>query len=152
MSIQRQLAQLGLALPDPPNPAGSYRAAVCHRGLLWISGQFPMENGTVKYRGRVGAELSADQGYEAARLAGLNVLAQIHRAVGFERLETLLRVEGHVSSAPGFSGQPKVLDGASELFTQILGDRGRHTRTAFAPQQLPLDATVELVVTAGVVP
>ena len=93
------------------------------------------------------------QGYEAARLAALNVLAQIHAALGgFDRLTAILRVEGHVASAPSFNGQPRVLDGASDLFAAVLGERGRHTRTAFSPNKLPWDLSIELVVTCAILP
>jgi enamine deaminase RidA (YjgF/YER057c/UK114 family) len=121
--------------------------------LLFISGQFPIENGMLRFLGRVGAELSEADGYAAARLTALNVLAQIQAALsGFERLAHLVRVEGHVASAPGFSNQPRVLDGASDLFAQVLGERGRHARTAFAPEHLPWNLAMELVVTAAIVP
>jgi enamine deaminase RidA (YjgF/YER057c/UK114 family) len=151
MSIEQRLAELGLRLPTPPRAAGSYRPAVLAGGLLFISGQIPFSNGELKYRGRVGAELSEAEGGAAARLAALNVLAQIDAALsGFDRLVSLARVEGHVSSAPGFTDQPRVLDHASELFSEVLGDKGVHTRAAFAAPQLPLNASIELVVTAAV--
>jgi enamine deaminase RidA (YjgF/YER057c/UK114 family) len=120
---------------------------------LFISAQLPIENGVPRYVGRVGAELSEEEGYAAARLAGLNVLSQIQAALGtFERLAHLVRVEGHVASAPQFRNQPKILDGASDLFMAVLGERGRHTRAAFAPERLPLDLAIELVVTAAILP
>jgi enamine deaminase RidA (YjgF/YER057c/UK114 family) len=153
MNIESQLKSLGLELPHPPKPVGNYQAWVQTGNLLFISGQLPIENGQLRFTGRVGAELTVEQGYAAARLAALNVLAQIRAALGgFDRLETLLRVEGHVASAPGWNNVPKVLDGASDLFAAVLGERGRHTRTAFSPEQLPLNLTVELVVTAAVRP
>ena len=141
------------ALPPAPAPAGNYCAAVRTGNLLFIAGQFPTENGAPKYCGRVGAELSEMEGYAAARLAALNVLAQIQAALGsLERLEKLVRVEGHVASAPGWSKAPRVLDGASDLFVAFLGQRGQHTRTAFTPSQLPLNLAIELVVVAAVKP
>ena len=153
MTPEQKLAELGLKLPPPSRPAGNYVPFVEANGLLFISGQFPIENGTARYVGRVVAELSEADGYAAARLAALNVLAQIHAALGgFERLAHLVRVEGHVASAPGFHNQPKVLDGASDLFAAVLGERGRHARTAFAPERLPWDLAIELVVTAAIFP
>ena len=151
MSVEQRLAKLGLQLPDAPRAMGSYRPAVLAGGLLFISGQLPMSNGKLAYVGRVGAELSEADGKAAAQLAALNVLAQIHAALGgFDRLVTLLRVEGHVSSAPGYFDQPRVIDAASELFSEVLGDKGAHTRAAFAPPALPRNAAIELVVTAAV--
>jgi enamine deaminase RidA (YjgF/YER057c/UK114 family) len=108
-------------------------------------------DGVLKYPGRVGAELSEAAGGEAAQLAALNVLAQIKAVLGgFNRLVSLVRVEGYVSSAPGWTSQPSVLDHASHLFAAVLGDRGFHARSALALPQLPLNASVELVVTAHV--
>jgi enamine deaminase RidA (YjgF/YER057c/UK114 family) len=106
-------------------------------------------DGKLKYPGRVGAELGEAEGGEAARLAALNVLAQIEAALsGFDRLVPRLRVEGHVASAPGFIHQPRVLEYASNLFVEVLREKGTHTRSALAAPRLPLNAAVELVATA----
>ena len=150
-SVESRLAELGLQLPEAPRPVGNYRAAVIANGLLFISGQLPLSNGKLKYRGRVGVELTEAAGGKAAQLAALNVLAQIKAALGgFDRLVSLLRVDGYVSSAPGWMNQPLVLDHASNLFAAVLGERGIHARSAIAAAQLPLNASVELVVTAAV--
>jgi enamine deaminase RidA (YjgF/YER057c/UK114 family) len=149
MSIELRLQELGLTLPTPPKPAGNYQPWLVTGNLLFLSGQFPIKDGQLRYTGQVGAELTEADGYAAARLAALNVLAQIHAALGgFDRLKTLLRVEGHAASAPDWNNAPKVLDGASDLFVAVLGERGRHTRAAFTPPRLPLNLAVELVVTA----
>jgi enamine deaminase RidA (YjgF/YER057c/UK114 family) len=151
MSIELRLQELGLTLPSAPRPAGNYSAAVQSGNLLFLSGQFPIENGQLRYTGQVGADLTEADGYAAARLAALNVLAQIHAALGsVDRLEQIIRVEGHVASAPDWNNAPKVLDGASDLFVIVLGERGRHARTAFTPARLPLNLAVELIVTASV--
>ncbi len=151
MNVELKLDQLGLKLPPAPKPAGNYSAFVRAGNLLFLSGQFPIEDGALRYIGRVGAELSEEQGYAAAQLAALNVLAQIRAALGsFERLDHLVRVEGHVAATPGWDNAPKVLDGASDLFVAALGERGRHARTAFVPSKLPWNLAVELVVTAAV--
>jgi enamine deaminase RidA (YjgF/YER057c/UK114 family) len=151
MQLEDTIIKPRFFLPAAPKPAGSYKPWILAGNLLYISGQFPIQNGRVVYTGRVGDECTEADGYAAARLSALNVLAQIHAALkGFDSLTTLLRVEGHIASAPGWHNAPKVLDGASELFNEVLGERGRHTRTAFTPTQLPLKATVELVVTAEV--
>jgi enamine deaminase RidA (YjgF/YER057c/UK114 family) len=119
--------------------------------LLFISGQLPVLDGELKYRGRVGMELSEAEGGEAARLAALNVLAQIKAALsGFDALVSLVRVEGYVSSAPGWFDQARVLDHASELFEAALGPKAAHARAAIAAPQLALNAAVVLVVTAAV--
>ena len=130
MSIESRFAELGLELPSAPKPAGNYAETVRVGSLLFVSGQFPIENGAGRYVGRVGAQLSEADGYAAARLAALNVLAQIYAALGgFERFERLVRVEGHIASAPAWNNAPKVLDGASDLFIAVLA---RRTRTAYA--------------------
>jgi enamine deaminase RidA (YjgF/YER057c/UK114 family) len=138
---------LTLDLPNPPNPVGAYEAIVIRRGVGMVSGQFPLRDGELIATGRVGAELSLEAAQEAARVAALNVLAQIRKyTADFESLEGLLRLEGYVASANGFYDQPQVLDAASELFVSYLGSKGQHTRTAFSVNQLPLNARIELVV------
>lgn len=150
VNVELKLAELKLTLPPAPKPAGNYAALVRAGNLLFLSGQFPVQDGRSRYTGRVGAELTEAEGYAAARLAALNVLSQLRAALGsFEPLERLVRVEGHVAAVPGWHGIPKILDGASDLFMAVLGERGRHARTAFNPSSLPLDMTVELVVTAA---
>ena len=151
MHVKTRLEDIGLTLPNPPKPAGNYQPWILSGSLLYLSGQFPIQDGKLIYTGRVGAERTEAEGNAAARLAALNVLAQIHAALGgFDRLKTLLRVEGHVAGAPDWNNAPKVLDGASDLLVAVLGERGRHTRTAFTPVQLPLNLTIELVVTAAI--
>lgn len=149
MNIESRLHELGLTLPDPPRPAGNYEPWIICDRWLYISAQVPILNGQRRYTGRVGAELSVEEGRAAAQLSALNVLAQIRDALGgFDRLERLVRVEGHVASASGGPNTPYVLDAASDLFLAVLGERGRHARTAFTPDYLPYNLTVELVVTA----
>lgn len=151
MHPRQRLHQLGLRLPRAARPAGRYAATVVAGGFLHVSGQFPFRGGRLLHTGRVGGELTVAEGRAAARQAALNVLAQIHAALGgFERLAGLVRVEGHVASAPGWVDAPAVLDAASTVFTTVLGARGRHARTAFTPPVLPLNSPVELVVTAVV--
>ncbi|OXJ03027.1 MULTISPECIES: RidA family protein [Burkholderia] len=153
MTVEQKLADLGLALPEPPNPLGSYTAASEAGNLLFVSGQLPLVDGKIAYTGRVGEQLNVDEGKHAARLAALNVLAQIRRHLGgFERLRKIVRVEGHVSSADGFFGQPSVIDGASDLFAAVLGEKSGHARSAFSQRQLPADAAVILVVIAEIDP
>lgn len=147
-------SRAGLAFPDPPPaPAGRYLRGVRAGELLFLSGHFPVRAGTMVYTGRVGAELSIAEGRAAAELTAMNVLAQIERLLGgLAPLRGLVRVEGHVASAPDFVRQAAVLDGASELFMRVLGDRGGHARTAFAHAVLPMNAAAELVVTASIDP
>jgi enamine deaminase RidA (YjgF/YER057c/UK114 family) len=153
VSVEQKLADLGLTLPTPPQPLGNYTAVSEAGNLLFISGQGPIANGKLVWTGRVGEQLTLEQGQEAAQLTALNVLAQIKRHLGgFERLHHIVRVEGHVSSAEGFLGQPAVLDGASDLFAAVLGEKAGHARSAFSHSQLPANLPVELVVIAQILP
>lgn len=140
-------------LPPPAPAAGHYAAHVLTGEWLFVSGQFPRCGPQLLFAGRVGAELTELEGGRAARLAALNVLAQIRDALGgFERVAGLARVEGHVAAAPGWDNAPGVLDHASQVFGEALGERGRHARSAFLAPRLPLNAAVELVVTVRVRP
>ena len=151
MSVQQRLAALGLALPQPPQPLGSYTAVSQAGDLLFISGQLPLQDGKVLWKGQVGKDLTIDEGKRAAELAALNVLAQIDAHLGgFERLDHIVRVDGHIASAPGWFAQPAVLDGASDLFSDVLGDKAGHARAISAHFQQPANASVILVVIAQI--
>ncbi len=153
VSVEQKLADLGLSLPAAPQPLGNYTAVSEAGNLLFISGQGPLADGKPRWTGRVGAELTLEEGREAAKLTALNVLAQIERHLGgFERLHHIVRLEGHVSSAEGFLKQPAVLDGASDLLAAVLGDKAGHARSAFSHSQLPANMPVELVVIAQILP
>ena len=147
--IDARMRHAGIVLPEPPRPAGNYQPVLCRGGVGFVSGQFPIRHGRCVRTGRVGVELTAEQGRECAEIAAANVLAQIRAALnGWERFGGLLRIDGHVASADDFLRQPAVLDGASELFLRALGPvAGAHARTAFHAARLPLDAPVELAVT-----
>ena len=141
------MPQSAISLPDPPAPAGDYAAVVIRNGLGFVSGQFPFRNGDLVYKGRVGVELYKEEGRDACKIAALNVLAHISAATNkFEQLSGLLRLDGYVASSDGFHGQPGILNAASQLFSEVLGDRGAHARTAFSVSRLPLNAPVELCV------
>lgn len=153
--IEARLQGLGLSLPQAPQPVGAYRAAVVRGNIGMVSGQFPLRGGRLAWRGAVGAELSPEEGAEAARVAALNVLAQIDAVLaslgGWASFAGLLRLDGHVASAPGFTDQPRILNAASELFVAALGDElGAHSRTAFSPRQLPLGSPIELATTFSI--
>jgi len=147
--IDRRLCALGITLPQRGTPAGNdLPACRCDR-LLFVSGQFPLENGRPKYRGQIGRDLTPEDGYKAAQLAALNALAHIrHETQGWRQLDRILRIDGHIASAADFFDQPKVLDGASDLLARVLQDRAGHARAAFAHAALPLHSSVELVVIA----
>ncbi len=149
--IDQKLAELGFTIDNPPEPIGNYEAAVISGNMLYISGQLPLSDGKLVYQGRVGSDLSISEGYLAAELAAVNVLAQIKKKLGtFDRLVKIVRVDGHISSSDDFIEQPKVLDGASDLFKKVLGDKSGHARTVFGHPRLPKNAAIELVVIAEI--
>ena len=130
--VEARLARLGLKLPDAPSPAANYVPYVVAGGLVFIAGQAPVAGGQYQSVGRVGAEVTLETAQAAARLCGLNVLAQVKAAAGgdWSRVARCVRVCGYVSSAPDFFEQPKVVDGASDLMVQALGEAGKHARSA----------------------
>ena len=153
MTAEQNLARLVIELPEPPAAVANYVAWVRTGALLVTSGQLPWEGAEMKFAGRCGDELSEQQGYEAARLCAINAIAQLKQAVGdLERIARIVRLEGNVHSAPGFRGQPHVLNGASDLMVEVFEERGRHTRTALGISEMPLDAAVQLSVWAEVRP
>jgi enamine deaminase RidA (YjgF/YER057c/UK114 family) len=130
--VEARLAKLGLTLPDAPSPAANYVPFAIAQGLIFVAGQAPVIDGKYQSVGRVGAEVTLEAAQAAARLCGLNVLAQVKAAAAgdWSRVRRCVRICGYVSSAPGFFEQPKVVDGASDLMVQALGDAGRHARSA----------------------
>lgn len=138
-------------LPEPPRPVGAYAPVMVRGGIGFVSGQFPLRDGKLAYTGQVGLDLSVSAACDACEIAALNVLAQISDATdGFMMLDGLLRLEGYIASAQGFVDQPKILNVASDIFRTALGDRGRHARTAFSVEQLPMNAPIELCVSFAV--
>jgi enamine deaminase RidA (YjgF/YER057c/UK114 family) len=145
MSIADRLRELNITLPEPPRPVAAYIPAVRTGNLLFISGQLPMEGGQLRYAGKVPADVTPEHAYAAARLATINALAVARGELGsLDRVTRVVRVIGHVASAPGFTGQPAVVNGASELLGEVFGERGRHSRAALGAAELPLGACVEI--------
>jgi enamine deaminase RidA (YjgF/YER057c/UK114 family) len=144
--IDHRLAQLGIELPKAAAPAGAYVPFVLVGNLLVVAGQLPMCNGVIEHHGRVGAELSIEDGIAAARLCALNLLAQARTACegDLDRVRRVVRLGGFVHAAAGFTEHPKVLNGASELMVDVFGPAGRHARFAVGAASLPLGAAVEI--------
>lgn len=144
-SIESKLAELGIALPQAAAPAANYVPFVISGGLLFISGQLPMEAGKLACSGTLGDGVSLEDGQKAARLCGINIIAQIKAALGdLDRVTRIVRLGGFVASADGFTDQPKVVNGASDLMVAVFGDAGRHARVAVGVNVLPLGAAVEI--------
>jgi len=145
------LARLGLSLPEAPKGVGNYEAWVRTGNLVMTSGQVAWVDGVLKYPGRLGENVSDEDGYQAARLSALNGIAQLQAATGdLEKVRQIVRIEGCVHCAPGYRGHPQVLNGASDLVNDVFGPRGRHTRTSLGIADMPLDACVMLMFWAEV--
>ncbi|MHB1614290.1 MAG: RidA family protein [Actinomycetes bacterium] len=150
-----RLAALGLRLPPVASPVAAYLPAVRVGDLVWTSGQLPMVAGALAVTGKVGAEVDPEQAHDLARVCALNALAAVASVVGdLTQVRRVVKVVGFVASAPGFTGQPAVVNGASELLAAVFGDAGRHARSAVGVAALPLDSPVEveIVVDVGGVP
>ncbi|SDS60933.1 RidA family protein [Corynebacterium timonense] len=139
-----RLAQLDIALPPVAAPVAAYVPAVRVGNQVWTSGQLPLVQGSLPATGKVGAEVSAEQAADLARQCALNALAAVDDLVGIDNVARVIKLVGFVSSAPDFTGQPGVINGASELIGEVFGDAGEHARSAVGVTALPLDAPVEL--------
>jgi enamine deaminase RidA (YjgF/YER057c/UK114 family) len=151
MTIEERIADLGLSLPVAARPIGAYKARLAAGPFLFLSGQLPIVEGKMQHPGRLGAEVTLENGKLAARIAALNVLAQIREELGsFDRLVKLVRVDGFVASVPEFTESPKVLDGASDFFAKVLGEKAGHCRLAVGMSVGPANACLELGVIAEI--
>jgi enamine deaminase RidA (YjgF/YER057c/UK114 family) len=145
MHIEDKLARIGLSLPAAAKPAFAYVPVTLHDGVAYVSGQLPKIDGEVRVFGKVGREVTLDVAREEARVCALQALACLKKALGdLSRLRRVLKLTGFVASAPGFNEQPKVIDAASELLVELLGESGRHARSAIGVAELPQDAAVEI--------
>jgi enamine deaminase RidA (YjgF/YER057c/UK114 family) len=151
VSWTARLAELGLSLPAVVPPVAAYVPAVRTGSLVYTSGQLPMVDGSMAHTGLVGGPVTPEQAKEQARICALNALAAVDALVGLDSVTRVVKVVGFVASAPGFTGQPAVVNGASELFGEVFGDAGAHARSAVGVAVLPLDAPVEveLIVEVG---
>ncbi len=143
--VEARLQSLGIVLPAAPNPVANYVPSLLAGNLLFISGQISKAADGSVTKGRLGADLTVDQGRAAARLSALNVLAQAKTAVGdLDRISQVVRLTGFVNAAPEFVDHPQVVNGASDLMVDVLGDKGRHTRAAVGVSSLPMGCAVEV--------
>jgi enamine deaminase RidA (YjgF/YER057c/UK114 family) len=141
-----RLAELGLGLPKTATPLGAYVPALRSGRHVYVSGQLPLVDGDLPVAGKVGAEVTAEQAHDLAARCALNALAAIDALVGLDSVVRVVKVTGFVASAEGFTGQPGVLNGASDLFGAVFGEAGRHVRSAVGVAELPLGAPVEVEV------
>ncbi|MDE1832060.1 MAG: RidA family protein [Thaumarchaeota archaeon] len=143
--IEENLASLGILLPTPPKPAGSYIPVVRTGNLIFVSGQIPMKDGQVQFKGQVPTSISIEDAQKAAKLCITNVLAQIKAEIGtLDKITKIVRVSGFVNSSPGFYEHPKIINAASDLLFTIFGEKGKHARIAVGVASLPLNSAVEI--------
>lgn len=152
MSWTQRLTELGITLPTVAAPVAAYVPAVRSGALVFTSGQLPFTGGALAATGKLGAEVSPEQGQDLARTCVLNGLAAIDALVGLDSVVRVVKVVGFVASAPGFVGQPGVVNGASELLGEVFGDAGAHARSAVGVAELPLGAPVEVELIVEVAP
>ncbi len=151
MSAEEKLRKLGIVLPVPPAPVAAYVPVVQTGNLAFVSGQGPIRDGKAAYTGRLGAEISLEQGQEAARLAVLNCLAQLKAHLGsLDRVRRIVKVLGFVAGTDQFDRQPYVINGGSQLLEQVFGEAGRHARSAIGTNSLPFGIPVEIELIAEV--
>jgi len=148
MEVEKKLAELGLSLPPSPTPVANYIPAVRSGNLLFVSGHGPslVKDGKIEYiRGKLGRDLTVEQGYEAAKQVMLNILRSMKGAIGdLDKVRRIVKVLGFVNCTEDFPDQPKVINGASDLLVALYGERGRHARSAVGMQQLPFGIAVEI--------
>ncbi len=147
--VEARLAELGIELPQAAAPAANYVPYVISGNLIFVAGQITLWNGQLKYVGKVGQDLSVEEGQAAARVCGLNLIAQVRQACGgdLDRVVRWVRLGGFVNSTPDFTDQPKVINGASDLIAEVFGEAGKHARAAISAGALPLGVAVEVEAT-----
>jgi len=151
MDIDTGLRRMGLQLPEAVRPAFQYEAVVLDGGLAWVSGQIPRSGAKVLMTGKVGAEVTVEMAQSAARACVLQALAQLRETLGgLERIRRVVKLTGFVASAQGFTEQPRVMDAASQLLIDLLGDAGRHARSAIGVAELPRGVPVEIEMVVAV--
>ena len=144
--IDARLAELGIELPEAAAPAANYVPYVASGNHVFVAGQITLFNGELRYRGKLGEEFTLEEGYQAARLCGLNIIAQLKAACGgdLDRVRRIVRLGGFVNAGGGFHDHPRVINGASDLMVEVFGDRGHHARTAVGCPALPLNVATEV--------
>ncbi|MBV6646577.1 MAG: RidA family protein [Cyclobacteriaceae bacterium] len=144
MDIIKKLEEINLSLPEISTPGGNYVSVNVRGDIAYVAIQFPIENGEYHYQGRLGAELTTEDGYKAMQLCALNVLAQIEKKVGFENVEGLNHADAYFQAIGNWDDSPQVVNGASDLFVKVLAEKGTHSRAIFGVDRLPRNFAVGL--------
>lgn len=149
--IEERLKGKSIELPEPPKPAGAYVPAVRVQNLIFVAGQIPFVKGALKYKGKVGRDISIEDGYQAARICAINALSILKSELGsLDKVARIVRVAGFVNCADDFVEQPKVINGSSDLLVDVFGDYGKHARIAVGANALPFGAAVEVEILAEI--
>ena len=145
-AVAARLQELGLEIPEAAAPLANYVGYVVSGNLVFVSGQLPLAGGKLQVTGKLGKNVSLEDGVAAARLCAINIIAQVKAACGgdLDRVTRIVKLGGFIASTPDFTDQPKVINGASDLMAEVFGEAGRHARAAVATPSLPLDAAVEI--------
>ncbi|MDF3820529.1 RidA family protein [Leptospira sp. 96542] len=147
MDIQKRVAELGLSLYEPPKPGGNYLSVNVRGNIVYVAIQTPKKNGEFLYQGRIGLDVSEEDAYLGMQLCALNVVSQIHHHIGFEKILGMNHMDAYFQAIPSFENGPKIVDGASNLFVDVLGESGRHTRAIFGVESLPKNLSVAITCT-----
>jgi enamine deaminase RidA (YjgF/YER057c/UK114 family) len=151
MKPEEKLAAMGIELVEAPKPVASYVPGIIEDNWAYVSGQLPFSAGELQYKGRLGENISEEDGYKAARLCAVNCLLVLKSLLGnLDRVQKIIKLTGFVRSAPGFTQQPAVINGASDLLSEVFGEAGKHARSAVGVPELPLGAAVEIELIAKV--
>tara|TARA_Y100000817_G_C16388244_1_gene337795 strand:+ start:57 stop:518 length:462 start_codon:yes stop_codon:yes gene_type:complete len=146
MSIDKRIEELKIKLPDPKDPVGAYVASKIVGNLLYISGQISTDENGNLIKGKIGKDLSIDEGYEAAKRCGLSIISQVKKACNndFSRVKSCIKITGYVNSTDNFTDQPKIINGASDIIAKVFDKNGEHSRAAVSTNSLPLGVSVEV--------
>ena len=144
INLKQKLLRLGLNLPSAPTPVGAYSATIRSKNLLYISGQLPFKNSKLIYKGKIGQDLTIEEGYEAAKLCALNILSQMENNLQENTFKRIIKIEGFINCNNSFEQHAKVLDGASDLLSKLFFKKAEHVRTVVGCNSLPLNAAIEI--------
>lgn len=145
MNYEKRISEIGIDLPELQKPVAKYLPSVRAKNLLFISGQIPIKNGNIEYKGKLGRDVTIEQGGKAAKLCTINALSVMKYELGdLDKIERIIKITGYVNSTDDFFDQPKVVNYASELMIEIFGERGKHSRAAVGVNALPLNCAVEI--------
>jgi enamine deaminase RidA (YjgF/YER057c/UK114 family) len=152
MTIQERLHELGLTLPEAPKPGGNYVSVNIRANIAYIAIQLPKQGDNWIYKGRIGAELTTEDGYKAMQLCALNVLAHINKSIGLDNLVGINHMDAYFQAAADWDDSPKIVDGASDLFVNVLGDKGKHSRAIFGVEKLPRNFSAGITCSLTIIP